>query len=91
MKFSVYGPYSSASRSSLDLIFSGSSDPMAKQSEVVFQLLQKDLAGRSKYGQLLEAKKSGHYIQRDEPELVTQSIKDVIRESVTPIQEKPGQ
>jgi hypothetical protein len=34
---------------------------------------QKDLAGRSKYGQLREAKKSGHYIQRDEPELVTQS------------------
>jgi hypothetical protein len=49
------------------------------------------LAGRSKYGQLREATKSGHYIQRDEPELVTQSIKDVIRESVTPAQEKPGQ
>jgi hypothetical protein len=57
----------------------------------VFHLLQKDLAGRSKYGQRLEAKKSGHYIQRDEPEIVTRSIKDVIRESVTPIQEKPGQ
>jgi hypothetical protein len=64
---------------------------MAKQSEVVFHLLQKDLAGRSKYGQLVEAKTSGHCIQRDEHELVSQSIKDVIRESVTPIQEKPGQ
>jgi pimeloyl-ACP methyl ester carboxylesterase len=70
---------------------SAASDPMAKQSEVVFHLLQKDLAGRSKYGQLLEAKKSGHYIQRDEPELVIQSIKDVVRESATPIQEKPRQ
>jgi pimeloyl-ACP methyl ester carboxylesterase len=70
---------------------SAASDPMARQSEVVFHLLQKDLAGRSKYGQLLEAKKSGHYIQRDEPELVIQSIKDAIRESATPIQEKPRQ
>jgi pimeloyl-ACP methyl ester carboxylesterase len=70
---------------------SATSDPMAKQSEVVFYLLQKDLAGRSKYGHLLEAKKSSHYIQRDEPELVIQSIKDVIRESATPIQEKPSQ
>lgn len=70
---------------------SAASDPMAKQSEVVFHLLQKDLASRSKYGRLLEAKKSGHYIQRDEPELVIQSIKDVIRESATPIQETPRQ
>ncbi len=57
------------------------SDPMAKQSEAVFHVLQKDLAGRSKHGQLREAKTSGHYIQRDQPELVTQSIRDVIRES----------
>jgi pimeloyl-ACP methyl ester carboxylesterase len=65
---------------------SAASDPMAKQSEVVFHLLQKDLAGRSKYGQLREATKSGHYIQRDEPELVIQPIKDVIREVTTPVQ-----
>ena len=57
---------------------------MAKQSEDVFQLLQKDLVSRSKYGQLRVAEKSGHYIQRDQPELVTQAIKDVIRESATP-------
>jgi hypothetical protein len=57
------------------------SDPMAKQSEAVFHVLQKDLAGRSKHGQLREAKTSGHYIQRDQPELVTQSIRDVIGES----------
>lgn len=59
---------------------SAAPDPMAKQSEPVFHLLQIDLVGRSKYGQLRQAKQSGHYIQRDEPELVTQSIKDVIRE-----------
>jgi len=53
--------------------------------------LRKDSAGRSIYGQLLEAKKSGHHIQRDEPELVIQSIKDVIRESTTPFQQKRKQ
>jgi len=59
------------------------SDPMAKQSEAVFHVLQRDLASRSKYGELREAEKSGHYIQRDQPELVVQAIKDVIRESAT--------
>jgi pimeloyl-ACP methyl ester carboxylesterase len=59
------------------------SDTMAKQSEAVFHVLQKDLANRSKYGQLREAEKSGHYIQRDQPELVVQAIRDVIRESAT--------
>ena len=68
---------------------SAASDPMVKQSEAVFQLLEKDLASRSKYGQLRVAEMSGHYIQRDQPALVTQAIMDVIRESVTPIPEKP--
>jgi pimeloyl-ACP methyl ester carboxylesterase len=66
------------------------SDPMARQSEAVFHVLQKDLAGRSKYGQLREAEKSGHNIQRDQPELVIQAIKDVIRESATLAVAKPG-
>ena len=70
---------------------SAASDPMAKQSEAVFQLLEKDLASRSKYGQLRVAEMSGHYIQRDQPGLVTQAISDVIRESVTPIPEGPKQ
>ena len=65
------------------------SDPTAKQSEAVFHILQEDLAKRSKYGQLREGKTSGHYIQRDQPELVTQSIKDVIRESATLNPAKP--
>ena len=62
---------------------SAASDPMAKQSEAVFHVLQEDLASRSKYGQLREAKTSGHYIQHDQPELVTQSIRDIIRTSAT--------
>jgi pimeloyl-ACP methyl ester carboxylesterase len=70
---------------------SAASDPMAKQSEAVFQLLEKDLASRSKYRQLRVAEMSGHYIQRDQPGLVTQAIRDVIRESVTPIPESPRQ
>ena len=53
----------------------GASDPMAKQSEAVLHVLQKDLASRSKYGELREAEKSGHYIQRDRPELVIQAIR----------------
>jgi pimeloyl-ACP methyl ester carboxylesterase len=68
---------------------SAASDPMAKQSEAVFHVLQKDLANRSKHGQLREAKTSGHYIQRDQPELVAQSIRDVIRESATLTTAKP--
>lgn len=68
---------------------SAASDPMAKQSEAVFHVLQKDLADRSKHGQLREAKTSGHYIQRDQPELVTQSIRDVIRESAALDTAKP--
>jgi hypothetical protein len=54
------------------------SDPMAQQSETVFHVLQKDLASRSKYGQLRQAKQSGHYIQRDRPDVVVQAIRDVM-------------
>lgn len=68
---------------------SAASDPMAQQSEVVFHILQKDLASRSKLGQLRQAKTSGHYIQRDQPELVTQAIKDVLRECAAPVVEWP--
>ena len=62
---------------------SAASDRMAKQSEAVFHVLQRDLATRSKYGQLREAKKSGHYIQRDQPELVIEAIRDAIRQSAS--------
>jgi pimeloyl-ACP methyl ester carboxylesterase len=39
---------------------------------------QQDLAGRSAHGQLRIAQNSGHWIQRDEPDLVVQAIRDVI-------------
>jgi pimeloyl-ACP methyl ester carboxylesterase len=40
---------------------------------------QKDLAKRSPRGEYRVAHKSGHWIQRDEPELVVQAIRDVCR------------
>ena len=42
--------------------------------------LQEDLAKRSTHGEFRLAEKSGHFIQRDQPELVIQAIRDVIRE-----------
>jgi len=38
---------------------------------------QEDLANRSRRGQFRVADKSGHFIQRDQPELVVQAIRDV--------------
>jgi pimeloyl-ACP methyl ester carboxylesterase len=40
---------------------------------------QEDLARRSTHGEFRLAEKSGHFIQRDQPELVVQAIRDVIR------------
>ena len=40
---------------------------------------QKDLAKRSDHGEYRVAAKSGHWIQRDQPELVIQAIRDVCR------------
>ena len=42
--------------------------------------LQEDLAKRSTHGEFRLAEKSGHFIQRDQPELVIQAIRDVIRD-----------
>jgi pimeloyl-ACP methyl ester carboxylesterase len=39
--------------------------------------LQKDLASRSPRGQFRLAEKSGHFIQRDQPELVIQAVREV--------------
>jgi hypothetical protein len=54
------------------------SDPMAKQSEAVFRILQKNLADRF---ETWTAARGKDEFQRDQPELVTQSIRDVTRES----------
>jgi len=40
---------------------------------------QQDLAKRSKHGEFRLAEKSGHFIQRDQPDLVIQAIRDVGR------------
>ena len=50
---------------------------MEKQSEGVFHALQKDLASRSKYGQLKQATNSGHYIQRDRPQVVVNAVREL--------------
>jgi pimeloyl-ACP methyl ester carboxylesterase len=39
--------------------------------------LQEDIASRSTHGEFRLAEKSGHFIQRDQPELVIQAIRDV--------------
>lgn len=44
--------------------------------------LQMDLAGRSKFGKLIECR-SGHMIATEEPEIVVESIRDVIRQAET--------
>ena len=43
----------------------------------IWRELQQDLAGRSTHGEFRVAEKSGHFIQRDQPELVVQAIRDV--------------
>jgi len=44
--------------------------------------LQVDLAGRSKFGKLIECR-SGHMIATEQPEIVVESIRDVIRQAET--------
>jgi pimeloyl-ACP methyl ester carboxylesterase len=45
--------------------------------------LQRDLARRSSRGRQIVAEKSGHYIQRDQPELVVDAIRQVVEEART--------
>ena len=49
---------------------------------VDWHVLQVDLASRSKYGKLVESD-SGHFIAGEQPEIVVQSIRDVIRQART--------
>jgi len=46
--------------------------------EQIRQELQQDLVHRSPSGKQIVATRSGHYIQRDEPELVVSAIREVI-------------
>jgi pimeloyl-ACP methyl ester carboxylesterase len=43
----------------------------------IWRQLQEDLAKRSAHGEFRLAEQSGHFIQRDQPELVIQAIRDV--------------
>jgi pimeloyl-ACP methyl ester carboxylesterase len=43
----------------------------------IWRAFQEDLANRSTHGEFRLAEKSGHFIQRDQPELVIQAIRDV--------------
>jgi pimeloyl-ACP methyl ester carboxylesterase len=43
----------------------------------IWRQFQEDLAARSTHGEFRLAEKSGHFIQRDQPELVIQAIRDV--------------
>jgi pimeloyl-ACP methyl ester carboxylesterase len=45
----------------------------------IWRELQEDLANRSPNGEFRLAEKSGHFIQRDQPEIVIQAIRDVSR------------
>jgi hypothetical protein len=44
--------------------------------------LQADLAARSKFGRLIETN-SGHVIAAEQPEIVVESIRDVMRRAAT--------
>jgi len=61
--------------------------------EEIWQTLQVQLAASSPYGIRWQAEQSGHYIQRDEPELVVAAIKRVVELARTrlPKQSSSGQ
>jgi pimeloyl-ACP methyl ester carboxylesterase len=48
------------------------------QVTALWQSLQQDLAARSPSGELRTARRSGHFIQTDEPGLVVQAVRDVL-------------
>lgn len=50
----------------------------------IWKGFQEDLAKRSTHGEFRLAEKSGHFIQRDQPELVIQAIRDIIRQASHP-------
>ena len=62
-----------------DMGFSADPEVNAYANEV-FRTLQKEMAGESPNGRYLIAQNSSHYIQIDEPELVTGAIRSVVDE-----------
>ena len=60
--------------------------PVQSVDEVVDDLhawMQQDLARRSTHGEFRLAEKNGHFIQRDQPDMVIQAVRDVVRQVET--------
>jgi pimeloyl-ACP methyl ester carboxylesterase len=62
-----------------------SADPNADPRGQVWQELQRELATRSPQGEQIVAKKSGHYIQNDEPTLVIDAVRRVVAKATKPL------
>ena len=60
-------------------LFSSMPASQAKHAEQVWQELQTDLASLSSNSQLLVAEKSGHGIQVDQPEIVIEAIRQMVK------------
>lgn len=58
--------------------FKGMTEEQYAELNRTWDAMQRDLASRSKYGQLRVAAESGHYIQTDQPEQVIKAISDVL-------------
>ena len=53
-------------------------DRLANQLDKAHELEERDLASRSSDAKFLVAEKSGHFIHRDQPDLVVQAIRTVV-------------
>jgi len=61
----------------------GRSQEQTDQLDETHLLQERDFAGRSTNGKFLVAEKSGHFIHRDQPDLVIQAIHDVVESAKT--------
>ena len=76
-------------RTELPLIVLGHGKPYPRTAQMtedqfaawdrIWTVLQEDLARRSTHGEFRPAAQSGHFIQRDQPDLVIQAIRDLLR------------
>jgi pimeloyl-ACP methyl ester carboxylesterase len=65
-------------------IFKGMTESEYQETKDTWDLMQLDLSKRSKYGQLRIAEKSGHFIHKDQPEVVVKAVRDVMTMHETP-------
>ena len=56
----------------------GLSEEDNREFEQTWQQMQSELTAQSSRGKRIDAEKSGHYIQLDQPELVIESIREVV-------------